>query len=57
MFKQTGARTLLPIHWGTFIVSQETIDDPMLWLRAEAGAEFYDKVKIRYIGEVWREGE
>lgn len=57
MFKQTGARTLLPIHWGTFIVSQETIDDPMLSLRAAAGSEFYDKVKIRYIGEVWKDGE
>jgi L-ascorbate metabolism protein UlaG (beta-lactamase superfamily) len=57
MFKQTGAKTLLPIHWGTFIVSQETIDDPMLWLRAVAGPEFYDKVKIRYIGEVWGEGD
>lgn len=57
MFSQTGARTLLPIHWGTFIISQETIDDPMLWLRAEAGAQFNEKVKIRYIGEVWRDGE
>lgn len=57
MFKQTGAKALLPIHWGTFIISQEAIDDPMLWLRAVAGPEFYDKVKIRYIGEVWREGE
>jgi L-ascorbate metabolism protein UlaG (beta-lactamase superfamily) len=56
MFKQTGAKTLLPIHWGTFLISQETIDDPMLWLRAEAGPEFDEKVKIRYIGEVWREG-
>lgn len=57
MFKQTGAKTLLPVHWGTFLISQETIDDPMLWLRAEAGAEFDEKVKIRYVGEVWRGGE
>lgn len=57
MFRQTGAKVLLPAHWGTFIISQEPMDDPMLWLRAVAGPEFYDKVKIRYVGEVWRDGE
>jgi L-ascorbate metabolism protein UlaG (beta-lactamase superfamily) len=54
MFKQTGAPVLIPIHWGTFINSLETLEDPMNWLRAAAGDEFYDKVGLRFQGEVWR---
>jgi len=53
MFQESGAEYLLPVHWGTFILSQEGINDPMLWLRAVAGDEFYGKVKLQHIGEVW----
>lgn len=53
MYKQTGAPVLLPVHWGTFINSQEPVEDPMNWLRAAAGDEFYDRVGIFYQGEVW----
>lgn len=54
MFKQSGADTLIPIHWGAFIHSQENIEDPVNWLRAAAGDEFYDKVGLLFQGEVWR---
>ena len=57
MFLETGAKTLLPVHWNTFIISLENIDDPMAWLRATAGDRFNNSVKLRYIGEVWQEGE
>lgn len=57
MFNETGAKTLLPIHWHTFIISQENIDDPMAWLRATAGKHFDDKVKLKFIGEIWSETE
>lgn len=53
MYKQTGAPVLLPVHWGTFIHSQEPLDDPMNWLRAAAGDEFYGKVGIMFQGEAW----
>jgi len=27
-----GARHMVPIHWGTFVVSYEPIDEPVAWL-------------------------
>jgi L-ascorbate metabolism protein UlaG (beta-lactamase superfamily) len=31
-----GARYMVPIHWGTFVVSYEPIDEPVRWLLALA---------------------
>ncbi len=39
MFLATGARYLLPVHFGTFPLSDEPIDEPIQRLLAAAGAE------------------
>lgn len=52
MFQQSGARYLLPIHWGTFRLSKEPMDEPMRRLLAVAGPEA-NRVAIRQIGVSW----
>jgi L-ascorbate metabolism protein UlaG (beta-lactamase superfamily) len=52
MFQQTGARYLMPIHWGTFRLSKEPMDEPMRRLLAAAGPES-NRVAIRKIGVAW----
>jgi L-ascorbate metabolism protein UlaG (beta-lactamase superfamily) len=36
IFLETGSRFMIPIHWGTFILSHEPIDEPMERLNKEA---------------------
>ena len=47
-----GARHMVPIHWGTFVVSYEPIDEPIAWL-AELARErgLTDRVAILRHGE------
>jgi L-ascorbate metabolism protein UlaG (beta-lactamase superfamily) len=52
MFVSTHARYLLPIHWGTFKLSREPMDEPMRRLVAAAGAEA-DRIVLRHIGRTW----
>jgi L-ascorbate metabolism protein UlaG (beta-lactamase superfamily) len=52
MFVQTGARYLIPIHWGTFRLSKEPIDEPMQRLIRAAGTEA-DHIVLREIGIPW----
>jgi L-ascorbate metabolism protein UlaG (beta-lactamase superfamily) len=52
MFLQTGARFLLPMHWGTFRLSKEPMDEPMRRLIAAAGNQ-QDRIVLRQIGAVW----
>lgn len=52
MFKQTGARYLIPLHWGTFRLSKEPMDEPMRRLLAAAGRDA-SEVVIRKIGVAW----
>jgi L-ascorbate metabolism protein UlaG (beta-lactamase superfamily) len=52
MFKQTGATYLLPIHWGTFKLGKEPMEEPMTRLLAAAGPES-DRVVLREIGGTW----
>src|SRR5271157_4750159 len=52
MFQQTGARYLIPIHWGTFKLSKEPMDEPMRRLAAAAGSDL-DRIAIRQIGVAW----
>jgi L-ascorbate metabolism protein UlaG (beta-lactamase superfamily) len=52
MFRESGARYLVPIHWGTFRLSKEPMDEPMRRLIAAAGPEA-DRVAIRQIGVAW----
>ncbi|MFH0902230.1 MAG: MBL fold metallo-hydrolase [Pseudomonadota bacterium] len=32
-FEDLSARMLIPIHWGTFALSYESFEDPLIWLR------------------------
>jgi L-ascorbate metabolism protein UlaG (beta-lactamase superfamily) len=52
MFKQSGARYLVPIHWGTFRLSKEPMDEPMRRLLTAAGPES-GRVVITQIGVAW----
>ena len=52
MFQQSGARYLVPIHWGTFRLSKEPMDEPMRRLLAAAGPET-NRIAIRQIGVAW----
>jgi L-ascorbate metabolism protein UlaG (beta-lactamase superfamily) len=52
MFVQTGAQYLVPLHWGTFRLSREPMDEPMRRLIAAAGSESY-RVVLQQIGVAW----
>ena len=52
MFQQTGATYLLPIHWGTFRLGKEPMDEPMTRLITAAGSES-DRIVLREIGGTW----
>jgi L-ascorbate metabolism protein UlaG (beta-lactamase superfamily) len=52
MFQQSLARYLVPIHWGTFRLSKEPMDEPMHRLIAAAGPEA-NRIAIRQIGVAW----
>jgi len=52
MFLESGARFMIPIHWGTFILSHEPLEEPLKRLKAEAkrlGME--ERVVILHPGE------
>jgi len=52
MFLESGAKLMVPIHWGTFILSHEPLEEPLQRLRAEAkrlGVE--DRVVVLKQGE------
>jgi len=52
MFQQTRARYLIPIHWGTFRLSKEPMEEPLQRLIAAAGSQ-QDRIVIRQIGGTW----
>jgi L-ascorbate metabolism protein UlaG (beta-lactamase superfamily) len=52
MFQQSGARYLIPIHWGTFRLSKEPMDEPMRRLIAAAG-DRSNEIVLRQIGGSW----
>jgi len=52
MFVQTGAHYLVPLHWGTFRLSKEPMDEPMRRLIAAAGSES-NRIVLRRIGVAW----
>ena len=52
MFEQSGARYLIPIHWGTFRLSKEPMDEPMRRLIAAAG-DRSNEIVLRQIGGSW----
>jgi L-ascorbate metabolism protein UlaG (beta-lactamase superfamily) len=52
MFQQTGARYLVPIHWGTFRLSKEPMEEPLQRLLAAAGDQ-QNRIVLRKIGGTW----
>jgi L-ascorbate metabolism protein UlaG (beta-lactamase superfamily) len=47
-----GARWLVPIHWGTFVVSAEPVDEPVGWLlELAAGHGLEERVALLRHGE------
>jgi L-ascorbate metabolism protein UlaG (beta-lactamase superfamily) len=52
MFQQTRARYLIPIHWGTFRLSKEPMQEPLQRLIVAAGTQ-QDRIVIRQIGATW----
>jgi L-ascorbate metabolism protein UlaG (beta-lactamase superfamily) len=52
MFQQTGARYLVPIHWGTFKLSKEPMEEPLQRLIAAAGDQ-QNRIVLRKIGGTW----
>lgn len=41
MFEQTGGKWLVPIHWNTFVLSREPVEEPMERLLAVASEQRY----------------
>ncbi len=54
MFQESGARYLLPIHWATFKLSKEPMDEPIKRLILDAGPEA-GRIVIRNVGGVFQE--
>ena len=55
MFLDTGARWLMPIHYDTFVLSQEPVKEPLKRLLAAAGEEKH-RIVTRKQGDVFRFG-
>jgi L-ascorbate metabolism protein UlaG (beta-lactamase superfamily) len=52
MFVDSGATWFVPIHWDTFVLSQEPVDEPLKRLLAAAGSEEH-RIVLRRQGEVF----
>jgi L-ascorbate metabolism protein UlaG (beta-lactamase superfamily) len=52
MADQMGARSILPMHWNTFIQSQEPTDEPLQRLRRAAEPDIQE-IALQSIGETW----
>jgi L-ascorbate metabolism protein UlaG (beta-lactamase superfamily) len=53
MFQSTRAHYLVPIHWGTFKLSKEPMEEPLQRLIAAAGNQ-QDRIVLRQIGGTWK---
>jgi L-ascorbate metabolism protein UlaG (beta-lactamase superfamily) len=52
MFLESGAEFMVPIHWGTFILSHEPLEEPVERLKTEASRlKIEDRVIILRQGE------
>ncbi len=49
--KQLGAKKMIPMHYGTFKLTDEPLDEPLEWIK-KIDKENPDKVKILKVGEV-----
>ena len=56
--ERLGAKTLIPIHHGTFRLSDEPLDEPLEWFNALTSANSYPfETKVLGIGEVYYLGK
>lgn len=56
--KLLGAKTLIPIHYGTFRLSDEPLDEPIEWLGQLLHANSYPfEIRMIAIGEIYRLSE
>jgi len=54
-FRELKARTMIPIHRGTFRLSLDPMDEPVRWLAAVAESKgLADRVIVLQPGETWR---
>ncbi len=54
-FHDLGAKTLIPIHYGTFRLSDEPMDEPLQWFGNLAGRVENPRIaRVLRIGEVYR---
>jgi L-ascorbate metabolism protein UlaG (beta-lactamase superfamily) len=53
MFLDTGAEWLIPIHWDTFVLSQEPVDEPLQRLLKAAGEE-KDRIVLTEHGQIYK---
>ena len=56
MFLDSGAKRLVPIHWNTFVLSKEPVDEPLQRLLTAAG-DAADRIVLREPGAVFRLSE
>jgi L-ascorbate metabolism protein UlaG (beta-lactamase superfamily) len=52
MFLDTGAKWLIPIHWDTFVLSQEPVEEPLERLFRAAGEE-KDRIVLTEHGQIF----
>jgi L-ascorbate metabolism protein UlaG (beta-lactamase superfamily) len=52
MFQSTRSHYLVPIHWGTFKLSKEPMEEPLQRLVKAAGDQ-EDRIVLRQIGGTW----
>ncbi|MFY9141879.1 MBL fold metallo-hydrolase [Sulfuricurvum sp.] len=53
--RDLGAKTLIPIHYGTFQLSDEPLDEPLIWFSQLIGQKPHPfDTKILHIGEIYR---
>ncbi len=52
MFQDTGARYLIPMHWRTFVVSDEPVFEPIERLKRAAGPAA-GRIVLDSIGQTW----
>lgn len=52
MFLHTGGKRFVPMHWGTFVLSEEPVDEPIRRLLDVAGQDA-DRVVIQSHGDVY----
>lgn len=50
-----GVKTLIPIHYGTFKLSDDTLDEPIEWFETLTQENIYQfKTKVLRVGEIYR---